>query len=84
MTISRPAFGENPELGVATNYMHVMPEEEFAKTNEPVTMTEGNSTVRSLGLEFDKKASKIRLLSTVKAHYETPRSRAAAAQADER
>ena len=84
VTISRPAFGENPELGVATDYMLVMPEEEFAKTNEPVTMTEGNSTVRSLGLEFDNKARKIRLLSTVKAHYETPRSRAAAAQADER
>ena len=84
VTISRPAFGENPALGVATDYMLVMPEEEFAKTDEWVTMTEGNSTVRSLGLEFDKKARKIRLLSTVKAHYETPRSRAAAVQANER
>jgi lipopolysaccharide export system protein LptC len=61
-----------------------MPDEEIGKTDEPVTMTEGNSTVRSVGLEFEKKASKIRLLSTVKAHYETPRSRAAAAQAEER
>ena len=84
VTISRPAFASNPALGVATDYMHVMPEEEFAKTDQPVTMTEGNSTVRSVGLEFDKKAREIRLLSTVKAHYGTPRSRAAAAQADER
>jgi lipopolysaccharide export system protein LptC len=84
VTISRPAFGSNPALGVATDYIHVMPDEEIGKTDEPVTMTEGNSTVRSVGLEFEKKASKIRLLSTVKAHYETPRSRAAAAQAEER
>ncbi|UCH46783.1 MAG: LPS export ABC transporter periplasmic protein LptC [Betaproteobacteria bacterium] len=84
VTISRPAFGETPELGVATDYMHVMPDEEIARTDQQVTMTEGNSTVSSVGLEFDKKAREIRLLSNVEARYETPRSRAAKAQADER
>ncbi len=79
VTVSRPAYGSNPPLGVATDYLHVMPDEEIATTDHPVTMTEGNSTARSVGLEFDNKARKIRLLSTVRAHYETPRSRAAAA-----
>jgi lipopolysaccharide export system protein LptC len=78
VTISRPAFAANPPLGVATDYLHVVPDREFAKTDHPVTMTEGNSTARSVGLEFDNKTGTIRLLSTVQAHYETPRSRNAA------
>lgn len=84
VTVSRPAYGSNPPLGVATDYMHVMPDKEIAQTDQPVTMTEGNSTARSVGLEFDNKTMKIRLLSTVTAHYETPRSRAAAAPSEER
>ncbi len=84
VTISRPAFASNPAIGVATDYMHVMPEEEIARTDQPVTMTEGNSTARSVGLEFDNKARRIRLLSTVKATYETPRSRVAAGQTEQR
>lgn len=74
VTIQRQAFGDNPPLGVATDYLHVIPDEEIAKTDQPVTMTEGNSTVRSVGLEFDNKTRKILLLSKVQAHYEHPRS----------
>ncbi len=81
--VSRPAYGANPELGVATDYLHVIPDKEFAKTDQPVTMTEGNSSARSDGLEFDNKARTIRLLKSVEARYETPRSRAATGQIDE-
>jgi lipopolysaccharide export system protein LptC len=82
VTVARPAFASNPALGLATDYLHVIPDTEFAKTDQPVTMTEGNSTARSVGLEFDNKAGRLRLLSTVQAHYETPRSRAAKQQND--
>lgn len=74
VTIARPAFGVNAPLGIATDYLHVIPEEEIAKTDLPVTMTEGNSTARSVGLEFDNKVRKIRLLSNVQIHYEHPRT----------
>jgi lipopolysaccharide export system protein LptC len=84
VTVARPAFASNPALGLATNYLHVIPDKEIAKTDQPVTMTEGNSTARSVGLEFDNLAGKLRLLSTVQAHYETPRSRAAKSQSDTR
>lgn len=76
VTIARPAFASNPPLGMATSYLHVIPDEEIAKTDQAVTMTEGNSTARSVGLEFDNRTRKIRLLSTVQAHYENPRSTA--------
>lgn len=74
VTIARPAFAASPPLGVATNYLHVVPDDEIARTDQPVTLTRGNSTARSVGLEFDNKAGTIRLLSTVQAHYEHPRS----------
>jgi lipopolysaccharide export system protein LptC len=72
--IERPAFDLNPQLGLATSYLHVIPDEEIAKTDQAVTMVEGNSTVRSVGLEFDNKASRVKLLSRVQAHYENPRA----------
>jgi lipopolysaccharide export system protein LptC len=74
VTIARQAFANSPPLGVATDYLHVIPDEEIAETDQPVTMTEGNSTVRSVGLKFDNKARKIWLLSKVEAHYEHPGS----------
>ena len=77
VTIARPAFASNPPLGVATSFLHVIPDQEFAKTDQPVTMTEGKSTARAVGLEFDNRPGKIRVLSTVQAHYENPRSRVA-------
>ncbi len=72
--IDRPAFAFNPRLGVATSYLHVIPDQDFAETDQPVTMSEGNSTVRSVGLEFDNRARQVKLLSRVQAHYENPRA----------
>ncbi|HUF21037.1 MAG TPA: LPS export ABC transporter periplasmic protein LptC, partial [Burkholderiales bacterium] len=72
--IVRDAYADNPELGVFTTYLHVVPDLEIARTDKPVTMIEGNSTASSVGLEFDNKTREIRLLSRVKAQYETARS----------
>lgn len=82
VTVKRPAFGVNPPLGVATDYLHVIPDDEIAQTDQPVTMTEGNSTARSVGLKFDNKARKIWLLSDVQVHYEHPRSTDSTAKPD--
>jgi len=76
--IDRPAFDLNSQLGVATSYLHVIPDKEIAKTDQAVTMDEGNSTVRSVGLEFDNRARRVKLLSRIQAHYENPRAKPAA------
>lgn len=72
--IVRSAYGENPELGIFTSYLHVIPDRDFAETDKPVTMIEGNSTANSVGLEFDHAKQQVRLLSEVQARYENPRS----------
>ncbi len=72
--IERPAYDVYPPLGIVTSYLHVIPDEEIAKTDQAVTMAEGNSTLRSVGLEFDNKTQQVELLSQVQAHYENPRA----------
>jgi lipopolysaccharide export system protein LptC len=72
--VVRAPYGNHPELGVLTSYLHVMPEQQIARTDKPVTLMEGNSTATSLGLEFDNKTRQLKLTSQVRARYETPRS----------
>ncbi len=72
--IDRPPYDANPRLGATTSYLHVIPDQEIAKTDQAVTMANGSSTARSVGLEFDNKTRRINLLSRVQAHYENPRA----------
>jgi lipopolysaccharide export system protein LptC len=82
--IVRDTYADNPELGVFTTYLHVVPDLELARTDRPVTMVEGNSTASSVGLEFNNKTREIKLLSRVRAQYETPGSLFQRAQQDRR
>ena len=73
--IIRAAYEHNAELGVFTSFLHVIPEQDLAKTDKPVRMVEGISTASSVGLEFNSVTREIKLLSQVKASYETPPKR---------
>ncbi len=82
--VSRSGYAENPELGLFTTRLHVVPDQEFAQTDQPVTMIEGNSKASSIGLEFDNKTRQIKLLSKVQATYDNPRSLKSAAKPAQR
>ncbi|HVY06073.1 MAG TPA: LPS export ABC transporter periplasmic protein LptC [Burkholderiales bacterium] len=71
--IIRSAFAANPELGIFTSYMHVIPDKDLAQTDKPVRMVEGTSTASSVGLEFNNATHEIKLLSEVKAIYAIPK-----------
>jgi lipopolysaccharide export system protein LptC len=70
--VVRSAYDSNPELGLFTSYLHVVPDRDFAQTDKPVRLVEGNSTANAVGLEFDNRKRQIRLLSEVKANYAIP------------
>lgn len=70
--VVRAAYDENPQLGLFTSYLHVIPDRDFAQTDKPVRIVEGNSTANAVGLEFDNRTRRFRLLSEVKANYEIP------------
>jgi lipopolysaccharide export system protein LptC len=71
--VRRAPYGTNPEMALYTSYLHVIPEQERAKTDREVTLVSGNSRLKSVGLEFDNKARTLTLLANVKGSYDTPR-----------
>jgi lipopolysaccharide export system protein LptC len=70
--VKRSAFGKNPEMSMYTSFLHVIPDKDVVKTDREVTLTSGNSTLKSVGLEFNNKTRELRLLSNVKGQFETP------------
>lgn len=57
------------EMVLNTTYLHVIPEENLADTDQPVTMTESLNTIKAVGLRLDNKARTVQLLSQVKGQY---------------
>jgi lipopolysaccharide export system protein LptC len=70
--VRRAAHGEHQEMSLYTSFLHVIPDQDLAKTDREVTMTSGNSTAKSVGLEFNNKARTVKLLSQVSVSYQTP------------
>lgn len=71
--VVRSAYDTNPELGIFTSYLHVIPDQDLARTDRLVRMVEGKSTASSVGLEFDNRTRQITLLSDAKVSYEVPK-----------
>jgi lipopolysaccharide export system protein LptC len=71
--VVRQAFNGKGEMVVLTDRLEVMPNEEMAKTNSPVVITQEPKTViHATGMIYDKRNQTVKLLSRVKAHYEKP------------
>jgi len=70
--VRRHAYGEQKEMTLQTSYLHVIPDQDLAKTDRKVTLTSGNSVVDSLGLEFNNATRSVKLLSQVRGTFETP------------
>jgi lipopolysaccharide export system protein LptC len=70
--VRRPAYAEDEEMTLATSFLHVIPDQDLARTDAPVTLTKGDSTVRSVGLEFNNATRDVKLLSQVRGTFQTP------------
>jgi lipopolysaccharide export system protein LptC len=57
------------ELTLITEHLHVVPDDDFAKTNQPVTIIDANTKVTAVGLELDNKAKTLKLMSNVRGSY---------------
>lgn len=71
--VVREPYADNSTLTITTDYLHVVPDKNFAKTDKPVTITDANTTIKAVGLELDNKARTVKLLSRVNGRYELPR-----------
>jgi lipopolysaccharide export system protein LptC len=70
--VRRAPFGDDPEMTLATSFLHVVPDKDLVNTDREVTLTHGNSTMKSVGLEFNNKTRQLKLLSNVKGQLQTP------------
>lgn len=71
--VVRAATPEREELRVRTDYLHVLADQNIARTNQSVTITEGRSVLSGVGMEFDENAHRFALFSKVRGRFEQPR-----------
>jgi lipopolysaccharide export system protein LptC len=70
--VTRAPYADRSELRMRTSYLHVIPDENIAKTDRAVTITDANTTVQAVGLELNSETQVLRLLSRVKGTYHDP------------
>ncbi len=70
VNIFRPASGDIGEQRFVTGYLHVIPDRDWAETNQSIVMTSRHDIIRAVGMELDNKARTVRLLSNVRANHE--------------
>ncbi len=71
--VVREARDNDPELRAFTSFLHIIPDQDLAKTDKPVTLTDPHSIVTAVGLELNSDTRVLKLLSNVKGHYDNPR-----------
>jgi lipopolysaccharide export system protein LptC len=54
----------------STDYLHVVPDRDWAETNQSVVVTDQHNILRAVGMELDSKARTVKLLSRVRATHE--------------
>ena len=71
--VTRQAFDGKGEMQIATEKLMILPDQDIAKTDAPVVITQAPKTViHATGMIFDKKHQTMQLLKRVKVHYERP------------
>lgn len=71
--VVRAPTGQKGELTLLTDYLHIIPDDEIAKTDRPVTITQAPKTViRGTGMLYNKKRQTLELYKAVRVHYERP------------
>jgi lipopolysaccharide export system protein LptC len=69
----RSAYQDRSELTLETSYLQVTPELELARTDQAVTIRDGNAMVSGVGLELRNEERIAILLSRVKGRYAPPK-----------
>lgn len=69
----RSAYADKSELTVRTSYLHIIPDDDIAKTDKSVQIYDANTLITSVGLEFNNQTLILKLLSNVRGTYEKPK-----------
>lgn len=67
--VLREANVQQSELTLQTEYLHVIPDRDWADTDHPVTIVDARNTVHAVGMEMDNKTRILKLLSQVRSEH---------------
>jgi lipopolysaccharide export system protein LptC len=70
VNVLRPASGDVGEARFTTSYLHVIPDRDWAETDQPVVAFSQHDIIHAVGMELDNQTRTARLLSHVKATHE--------------
>ena len=68
--VTRAAYAEHSEMVMTTTYLHVIPDDNIAKTDRPVTITDAATVVNAVGLELNGETRVLKLFSQVRGTYD--------------
>ena len=68
--VTRAAYGDQSEMVMVTTYLHVIPDDNIAKTDRPVTITDAATVVNAVGLELNSETRILKLHSRVRGTYD--------------
>ena len=69
--VVRSALGSQSELTVETNYLHVIPDANIAKTNRPVTIRSDTGVITASGLELNSETRVLNLQGRVRSTFDS-------------
>jgi lipopolysaccharide export system protein LptC len=70
VTVTRAAHADRSEMVMRTTYLHVIPDDNIAKTDRPVTITDAATVVHAVGLEMNSDTRVLKLNSNVRGTYD--------------
>lgn len=83
--VVRVATRQKGEMTVLTEYLHITPDTEVARTDRPVTILQApKSVAHANGMVYDKKNGTLTLSKRVRVHYERPATKVLPAKAQAR
>ncbi|PWB55273.1 MAG: LPS export ABC transporter periplasmic protein LptC [Nitrosomonadales bacterium] len=71
--VQREAGAGKDWLTIHTDYLHITPDLEIARTHKAVTIRTPAALITATGMEFNNRTQAVKLLSRVKGHYEKPK-----------
>ncbi len=67
--VLREASADRDELTLQTEFLHVVPDRDWADTDRPVTIVDAHNNIHAIGLEMDNNARTLKLLSQVRSEH---------------
>jgi lipopolysaccharide export system protein LptC len=68
--VTRAPYADRSEMVMRTTFLHVIPDDNIAKTDRPVTITDAATVVHAVGLEMNSETRVLKLFSKVRGTYD--------------